>query len=84
MSPHKLRHTTAMELVASGVDLIYIRDLLGHVSIKTTEIYARTDSKLKREAIEAVSRELTPVQAAKWENDTSLKEWLKMFCKPNR
>ena len=36
LSPHKMRHTAAMELVDSGVDLIYIRDLLGHVSVKTT------------------------------------------------
>lgn len=39
ISPHKMRHTAAMELVNSGVDLIYIRDMLGHVSVKTTEIY---------------------------------------------
>ena len=39
MSPHKIRHSAAMGLVSSGVDLIYIRDLLGHVSVKTTEVY---------------------------------------------
>jgi len=38
-SPHKIRHTTAMELVESGVDPIYIRDLLGHISVRTTEVY---------------------------------------------
>lgn len=82
MSPHKMRHTAAMELVASGVDLIYIRDLLGHVSVTTTEIYAKADSKFKREAIEAASKEIVPSQEASWENDTSLKEWLKTICKP--
>ena len=56
-SPHKMRHTTAMGLVDSGVDLIYIRDLLGHVSVKTTEVYARADLHKKRLAIEAASRE---------------------------
>ena len=82
MSPHKIRHSTAMNLVNSGVDLIYIRDLLGHVSVKTTEVYARTDAKLKREAIEAASKELVPRQDAEWENDTGLREWLKDLCKP--
>ena len=82
MSPHKIRHSAAMGLVSSGVDLIYIRDLLGHVSIKTTEIYARADAKMKREAIEAASKELVPKEDALWENNTSLKEWLKEFCKP--
>ena len=81
LSPHKMRHTAAMELVDSGVDLIYIRDLLGHVSVKTTEIYAKTDAKLKREAIEAASREIIPHEDAKWDSDDDLKSWLKSFNK---
>jgi site-specific recombinase XerD len=78
-SPHKIRHTTAMGLVDSGVDLIYIRDLLGHVSVKTTEVYAKADVKKKREAIEAASKEIVPAEAAEWDNNTDLKQWLKMF-----
>ncbi len=81
LSPHKMRHTAAMELVDSGVDLIYIRDLLGHVSVKTTEIYAKTDAKLKREAIEAASKEIVPPEEAKWDDDDDLKSWLKSFNK---
>jgi hypothetical protein len=68
-----------MALVDSGVDLIYIRDLLGHVSVKTTEAYARADAARKREAIEAASKEIVPVEVPVWENDTRLKEWLKNF-----
>ena len=82
MSPHKMRHSAAMGLVASGVDLIYIRDLLGHVSVKTTEVYARADARMKREAIEAASKELVPKEDAKWESNISLREWLKEICKP--
>lgn len=78
-SPHNLRHTAAMELVDSNVDLIYIRDLLGHVSIKTTEVYARTGSAKKREAIEDASKEIVPKEDAQWENNTQLKDWLKNF-----
>lgn len=78
-SPHKMRHTTAMGLVESGVDLIYIRDLLGHVSVKTTEVYARADAMHKRQAIEAASKEIVPPVEAEWDNDSSLKEWLKGF-----
>jgi len=78
-SPHKMRHTTAMGLVDSGVDLIYIRDLLGHVSVKTTEIYGKADARRKREAIEAVSKEIVPTEVAEWDNNTDLKQWLKKF-----
>ena len=49
-SSHNLRHTIAMELVDSGVDLIYIRDLLGHVSVTSTEIYAKASTEKKKES----------------------------------
>lgn len=81
ISPHKMRHTAAMELVSSGVDLIYIRDMLGHVSVKTTEVYARTDAKLKRAAIEAASREIVPPEEALWDHNEDLCAWLKSFNK---
>lgn len=42
-----------MHLLQAGVNLVYIRDILGHVSIQTTEVYARADSKQKRESLEA-------------------------------
>jgi site-specific recombinase XerD len=47
---HMLRHSKAVHLLQAGVNLIYIRDFLGHSDIKTTEIYARADSELKRKA----------------------------------
>ena len=79
LSCHSLRHSKAMHLLQAGVNLIYIRDILGHVSIQTTEIYARVDSKQKREAIEkayiAVSPEVNPL----WVNDENLLDWLKSF-----
>jgi site-specific recombinase XerD len=40
-SPHKLRHSTAMALVDKGTELLVVRDLLGHASVQTTEIYAK-------------------------------------------
>ncbi len=81
LSPHKMRHTAAMELLTSGVDLVYIRDLLGHASVTTTEVYARTDAQLKRRAIEAASKEIVPAEEASWDQDMNLREWLKGFNK---
>lgn len=78
-SSHKIRHSAAMGLLEEGVDLIYIRDLLGHVSIQTTEIYAKTSSRKKREAIEAAASHITEPEEALWESDNTLKEWLKSF-----
>jgi len=41
-----------MHLLQAGVNLVYIQDILGHVFIQTTDLYARADSKYKREALE--------------------------------
>lgn len=47
VSCHSLRHSKAMYLLQGGLNLVYIRYILGHVSIQTTEIYVRADSKQK-------------------------------------
>lgn len=79
LSPHKIRHSTAMSLVEQGTELIIIRDLLGHRSIQATEIYAKLSSNRKREAIEKASSHIVPEERPEWEENTSLKEWLKGF-----
>ena len=64
----------------AGVNLIYIRDLLGHVSVQTTEVYARADSKAKREALEKAYADIgltTPTAQTSWERDPKLKAFLK-------
>jgi site-specific recombinase XerD len=83
ISPHSLRHSKAMHLLQAGVNLVYIRDILGHVSIQTTEVYARADSKQKREALEAAYIDVIPVSKEKrsWEKDSELKAWLKSLTK---
>lgn len=79
LSPHCLRHSKAMHLLQSGVNLVYIRDLLGHVSVQTTEIYARTDSKKKREAIEQAYTDVSPEVKPQWEGNHDMIEWLRTF-----
>lgn len=80
---HSLRHSTAMSLVNSKVDLIYVRDLLGHTSVQTTEIYARADSEAKREAIESAAQDFVPKESAVWENDKSVMDWIKELAGKN-
>ena len=76
LSPHCLRHSRAIDWLKSGVELIYIRDLLGHVSIQTTEIYARIDSEMKRKALEKASGNIVNEQMPSWQTDKALLEWL--------
>lgn len=47
-----------MHLLESGVNLIYIRNILGHKSITTTEVYAKTNPEIKRKAIENNSQSI--------------------------
>ncbi len=79
ISPHIFRHSKAMHLVQAGVNLIYIRDILGHVSVQSTEVYARADSKQKRESLEKASRDIIDKDIGKpsWEKDNGLKYFLK-------
>lgn len=76
VSPHNLRHSKAMHLLQAGVNLIYIRDFLGHVDIKTTEIYARTDTETKRKAIEKAYPDLIVSNLPDWNQDKELLLWL--------
>ena len=79
LSCHSLRHSKAIHLTQAGVNLVYIRDILGHQSVKTTEIYARIDSKQKREALEKAYADVVAHEVPTWSNNGSLLEWLKEF-----
>ena len=77
ISCHSLRHSKAMHLLQAGVNLVYIRDILGHVSVTTTEVYARADSRKKREAIESAYVKTAPEEIGLWQVNDNLLEWLK-------
>ncbi|MCL6445471.1 MAG: site-specific integrase [Alicyclobacillus sp.] len=79
VSPHSLRHSKAMHLLQSGVNLVYIRDLLGHVSVKTTEVYARADSMMKRNALESAYQATSPSEMPVWQQNHELLMWLKQL-----
>lgn len=85
VTPHCLRHSKAMHLLQADVNLIYIRDLLGHTNVKTTEIYARADSTAKRNALEKadpVKKDI--VQFPSWTEDAGMMEWLNNFGSKNQ
>lgn len=72
------RHSKAMHLLENNVNLIYIRDFLGHSSVTTTEIYARCNPELKRKYIEEASNFITETipDYSKTEKDDLL-AWLR-------
>ena len=73
---HMFRHSKAMHLLQAGINLIYIRDFLGHVDLKTTEIYARADTETKRKAIENACPDLIDSNLPDWNKDQALLSWL--------
>lgn len=79
ISPHALRHSKAMHLLEANVNLIYIRDFLGHVSVTTTEIYAKSNPEIKRKAIEAASNNVLPEEILTINEKEVLLDWLKEF-----
>ena len=76
VTPHTFRHTKAMNLLQAGVNLIYIRDILGHVNLTTTEVYARTDTEFKRKALEKAYPDMVPATLPHWTQDEDLLAWL--------
>jgi site-specific recombinase XerD len=76
VTPHTLRHTTAMHLLQSGVELNVIRSWLGHVSIATTNRYIEIDLAMKAKALETceVGSSISP--EVSWKSNSDILNWL--------
>ena len=75
VSPHTIRHTTAVHLLRAGVDINTIRAWLGHVSLETTNRYAEVDLEMKAKALETCAitdSDRTPA----WHKDRDLMAFL--------
>lgn len=76
--PHLVRHSTAVYLLRSGVDLVTISHWLGHASVETTNRYASVDLETKRQALERAG----PLNGGadpslvSWRADASILTWL--------
>lgn len=78
VTPHTWRHTTAMHLLQSNVDLTMIRSWLGHASIQTTNGYVEIDLKMKQKTLESCEKLLPKAAKAggKWKKNKDLLAWL--------
>lgn len=75
LHPHSIRHSTAVALLKSGVDLSTISQWLGHSSATTTNRYATIDLDMKREAINRV-KPVAGSRKTSWRTSETVLEWL--------
>ena len=81
VTPHVFRHSRAVHMLQAGINLVYIRDFLGHATITSTEIYARADTELKRKALETVDFGFDTGEMPAWDDDEELMTWLENLCR---
>jgi integrase/recombinase XerD len=78
ITTHTIRHTTAVHLLRSGVDINTIRAWLGHVSLDTTHTYAEVDLEMKAKALaQCEVPESATITTQHWSNNTELMNFLK-------
>jgi site-specific recombinase XerD len=77
ITPHVFRHSKSVHLLQSGVNLVYIRDFLGHSDCSTTQIYAKADTETRRKALEAAYIDILPTtELPHWSDDKNLMNFL--------
>jgi integrase/recombinase XerD len=77
VSPHTIRHTTATHLLRAGVDINTIRAWLGHVSLKTTNVYAEVDLEMKAKALAHCEIVASEPREKRWRDDKGLMAFLR-------
>jgi site-specific recombinase XerD len=75
ITPHTFRHTTALHLLQSGVDITVVRSWLGHASVETTHGYVEIDLEAKRAALETTVPTRPRRRSPRWRTPDVL-EWL--------
>lgn len=76
VTPHIIRHTTAMHLLQAGVEINVIRSWLGHVSLATTHRYVEIDLEMKAKALETCELPQNRGAPPRWRTNPDILEWL--------
>lgn len=74
---HSFRHSKAMHMLEADINLVYIRDFLGHSSTTTTELYARASEKMKNKALSKLDPTIVKDGKSSWQKDKGLMAYLK-------
>jgi site-specific recombinase XerD len=77
--PHMLRHSKAMHMLEADVNIAYIRDILGHTSVSTTQIYAKSNMEMKRKALEKAAVISDSSAPPSWTKKADLMSWLQNY-----
>lgn len=76
ITPHCLRHSKAMHMVEANINLIYIRDILGHESIETTQVYAKANPEVRRKALEKMDNKPQVPAMPDWNDNPDIMNFL--------
>ncbi len=76
ISPHTIRHTTAVALLRATGDLDGVSKILGHASLNTTRLYTAADRSRLAETLNSISAALVPAPASEWKPEADLLAWL--------
>lgn len=76
VSPHTIRHTTAVALLRATGDLDGVSKVLGHASLNTTRLYTAADRSRLAETLNSISAALVPAPANEWKPEADLLDWL--------
>lgn len=77
ITPHCLRHSKAMHMLEAGINLIYIRDYLGHESIDTTQVYAKANPEVRRKAIFKMEEKMSAPSMPDWNDNPDIMNFLR-------
>lgn len=77
ITPHVFRHSKSVHLLQAGVNLVYLRDFLGHSDCSTTQIYAKADTETRRKALEEAYVDILPTsELPDWSENKNLMDFL--------
>lgn len=80
VTPHMLRHSAAMNMLQNNdISLLTVKEILGHSSIRATEIYAKATDQQVQKAVDKITKMVLPAEQPEWNDDfggDSLDDWL--------
>lgn len=85
VTPHMLRHSAAMNMLQNNdINLLVVKEILGHTSIRATEIYAQATNEQVQAAVNKITQVVLPEEQPEWTvkaDGSSIEDWLNQQVK---